>query len=183
MQSVAVEIVTKAEILVIAEDIMIKKFIKDITGITAKEEKAEADRLARLELVKKANESLQREKAEARKKAKEEKERKKAEEEAKLTPKERATKKKEPWVDVIKFKVNPDDVRYGFFEVDWNDYWVLKLKQEGYGEDGDPDEDIIARWFRDILLSAAATEGIDPATILAGSIDIKKVIRKNSEGS
>lgn len=161
----------------------LKKFIKDVTGLTAKEEKAKADELARLELVKKANKELQKKKAEERKKAKEEKLRKIAEEEAKLSPKELATKRGEYWVDVIGFKVNPDDVRFGFFELDWNDLWVLKLKQEGYGADGDLDEAIIARWFRDTLISAAESEGIDPGDILAGSIDIKKVIQKNSEDS
>ena len=161
----------------------LKKFIKDVTGITAKEEKAEAERLKRLALVEKANKELQKKKSEERKKVKEEKLRKIAEEEAKLSPKDLATKRKEPWVDVIGFKVNPDDIRFGFFEVDWNDLWVLKLKQEGYGADGDPDEDIIARWFRDILISAAVSEGIDPSDIVAGSIDIRKVIQKNSEAS
>lgn len=161
----------------------IKKFLKDITGATAREEEqlqqqieeakqAEESRIR----VEKANEALQKKKEEQARKRKERAE-------SKLTPKDLATKRKEPWVDVIGFKVNPDDVRFGFFEVDWNDFWVLKLKQEGYGADGDPDEDIISRWFRDILVSAAASEGIDPASILAGSIDIKRVIKKNLEDS
>ena len=161
----------------------IKKFIRDVTGITAKEQKAKAEELARLKLVEKANQELQKKKAEERKAKKEEKKRKEQEAEKLLSPKDLATKRKEPWVDVIGFKVNPDDIRFGFFEVDWNDLWVLKLKQEGYGADGDPDEDIIARWFRDILVSAAASEGIDPSDILAGSINIKKVIQKNSGNS
>lgn len=159
----------------------VKKFFKDISGITAKEEKAKADELARLELVKKANESLKKEKAEARKKEKEEKLRKKAEAEASLTPKELATKKGEPWVDVIGFKVNPSSIQKGFFELDWNDQWVLQLKQEGYGADGDPEEEIISRWFRDILISAAVSEGIDPNDVFSGSIDIRKAIQKNPE--
>ena len=168
----------------------IKKFIRDITGVTYRKEQR---LLAELEWQKqkdesrirteKANKAIQQQKAEERKKKKEEKLRKQAEEDAKLSPKDLATKRKEPWVDVIGFRVNPDDVRFGFFEVDWNDFWVLKLKQEGYGADGDPDEEIISRWFRDILVSAAVSEGIDPETILAGSIDVKRVIQKNSEDS
>ena len=133
----------------------IKKFIKDVTGITAAEE--EARRIYEEQL------KEEKKKLAAEKKVKqEEKKRKQREAEALLTPKELATKRKEPWVDVIGFKVNPDDIRFGFFEIDWNDLWVLKLKQEGYGADGDPDDEIIARWFRDILLSAAVEEGIVP---------------------
>ena len=63
---------------------------------------------------------------------------KEAEEQAKLTPKDRATKKKEPWVGVLETHVNKDNIRNGFFELDWNEYFVLKLRQEGYGFDGDP---------------------------------------------
>jgi len=54
-----------------------------------------------------------------------------AEAQAKLSPKERATRKKEPWVGVLETHVNKDNVRNGFFELDWNDLFVLKLKQEG----------------------------------------------------
>jgi hypothetical protein len=78
-----------------------------------------------------------------------------------LSEKEKATLKKEPWVDVIGFRVNPDNVRNGFFEIDWNDHWIEKLKQEGYGFDGDPEDEIIGRWYRDICYNAAAAEGID----------------------
>lgn len=163
----------------------IKQFLKDITGITANEiqarieeaKKADEDRIR----TEKANKAVQKQKAEERRKKKEEKLRKQAEEELTLSPKELANKRKEPWVDVIGFKVNPDDVRFGFFEVDWNDLWVLKLKQEGYGADGDPEEEIISRWFRDILVSAAVSEGIDPSTLVAGSIDVKRVMRNNPE--
>ena len=78
-----------------------------------------------------------------------------------LTDKEKATLKHEPWVDVIGFKVNPSNIRNGFFEIDWNDHWIEKLKQEGYGFDGDPEEEIVGRWYRDICTNAAAAEGID----------------------
>jgi hypothetical protein len=151
----------------------IKKFIRDITGITAREEQAKAEELKRLELVKRANESLKKEKAELRKKAKEEKLRKQAEEDAKLTPKELATKRKEPWVDA-RLNVTKNSVRYGFYDIDWNEYWILQLKQEGYGVDGDPDEAIIDRWLRDISASVAAEEGIDMSERDMGYINIVK---------
>ena len=52
---------------------------------------------------------------------------------AKATPKERATAKGEPYVTVLDTHVNKDNVRNGFFELDWNDEFVLQLKQAGYG--------------------------------------------------
>ena len=75
---------------------------------------------------------------------------KEQEELSKLSPKARATRKKEPWVGVLNTHVSEDNIRNGFFELDWNEHFVLKLKQEGYGVDGDKDEEIVDRWFREL---------------------------------
>jgi hypothetical protein len=101
-----------------------------------------------------------------------------AETQAKLSPKERATRKKEPWVGVIETHVNKDNVRNGFFELDWNDLFVLKLKQEGYGEDGDKDEEIIDRWFRE-LCANVVVDGDFGGPVNTGLIDIKTVKKDN----
>lgn len=99
--------------------------------------------------------------------------------ETRLTPKEIATKRKEPWVDVISFNVNRDNIRNGFYELDWNDYFIIELKKEGYGYDGDPDEEIVSRWFRDICLNAAAAEGVDMSNRASGIIDVSKFAKGN----
>ena len=101
-----------------------------------------------------------------------------AETQAKLSPKERATRKKEPWVGVLETHVNKDNVRNGFFELDWNDPFVLKLKQEGYGEDGDKDEEIIDRWFRE-LCANVVVDGDFGGPVNTGLIDIKTVKKDN----
>ena len=101
-----------------------------------------------------------------------------AETQAKLSPKERATRKKEPWVGVLETHVNKDNVRNGFFELDWNDLFVLKLKQEGYGEDGDKDEEIIDRWFRE-LCANVVVDGDFGGPVNTGLIDIKTVKKDN----
>jgi hypothetical protein len=101
-----------------------------------------------------------------------------AETQAKLSPKERATRKKEPWVGVIETHVNKDNVRNGFFELDWNDLFVLKLKQEGYGEDGDKDEEIVDRWFRE-LCANVVVDGDFGGPVNTGLIDIKTVKKDN----
>ena len=100
------------------------------------------------------------------------------EELAKLTPKDRATRKKEPWVGVLNTHVNSENVRNGFFELDWNEYFVLKLKQEGYGEDGDKDEEIVDRWFRE-LCANVVIDGDYGGPVNTGSLDIDTVKRNN----
>ena len=105
-----------------------------------------------------------------------------AEELAKMTPKERATAKGEPWVAVLDTHVNKDNLRNGFFELDWNDLFVLQLKQGGYGFDGDPDEEIVDRWFRDIIGQMLVEEGQDPNRG-AGFINVVPIATGKSEVS
>ena len=103
---------------------------------------------------------------------------KEAEETAKLSSKDRATKLKEPWVGVLNTHVNKENVRNGFFELDWNEQFVLKLKQEGYGFDGDKDEEIVDRWFRE-LCANVVVDGDFGGAVNTGVIDINSV-RKNN---
>ena len=100
-----------------------------------------------------------------------------AEEKSKLTAKERATRKEEPYVAVLNTHVNKDNVRNGFFELDWNDHFVLKLKQEGYGYDGDKDEEIVDRWFRELCANVVVDENLPEVN--TGVIDIQSVKRNN----
>ena len=100
---------------------------------------------------------------------------KEAERVAKLTPKERATERGEPWVDVLETHVNKDNIRNGFFELDWNEHFIVQLKEAGYGFDGDPDEEIVDRWFRDLAANMLAEEGLDPAARTAGYINVTKL--------
>lgn len=135
-----------------------KSFFKKIFGIEKLEkEKAEA-------LVQAANAKAQEEAA------------KEAERVAKLTPKERATEKKEPWVAVLDTHVNKDNIRNGFFELDWNEYFIVQLKKAGYGYDGDPEEEIVDRWFRDLARNMLAESGIaEPERVGAGFINVSKL--------
>jgi hypothetical protein len=78
---------------------------------------------------------------------------------AKLSPKERATEAKEPWVEVLDTHVNKENVRNGFFELDWNEYFVLQLRSNGY--QGDTDESIVDQWFQDLCRNIGAEAGVD----------------------
>lgn len=138
---------------------------------------------AREEAVKAAQEAAhlaEEAKAEAERAVEEAKKALEQEELAKLTPKDRATRKKEPWVGVLNTHVNKDNIRNGFFELDWNEYFVLQLKQEGYGADGDPDEEIVDRWFRELCANVVVDGDYGgPLPISTGVIDIQSVKRNN----
>jgi alkylation response protein AidB-like acyl-CoA dehydrogenase len=150
---------------------MIKKLFKKITGLQALED-AKAQAQAEIDAANKIALQKAEELAEANRQA----------EIAKMTPKERATAKGEPWVSVLDTHVNKDNIRNGFFELDWNELFVLQLKQAGYGFDGDPDEEIVDRWFRDIVKNMLADEGMDPNRG-AGYINVVPLTKDRSEVS
>jgi hypothetical protein len=148
-----------------------KNFFKKLTGLDKLEEKLEQTTILIAETEKKAGEAV---------KAAEEA--KAAELLAKSTPKDRANAKGEPWVSVLDTHVNKDNIRNGFFELDWNELFVLQLKQAGYGFDGDPDEEIVDRWFRDIVRNMLSEEGMD-TTRGAGYINVVPITKGKSEVS
>lgn len=98
-----------------------------------------------------------------------------------LTPKERATQNKEPWVAVLETHVNKDNIRNGFFELDWNEYFVLQLRGAGYK--GASDEEIVNQWFTELCRNVAAEEGIDMSRRGAGYINVNNLGNGRSEVS
>jgi hypothetical protein len=133
-----------------------KQWLKKITGIEA-EEKRIAEEKAALE-------------AESDKKLKIK------------DPKAYATKKKESWVNVLDMKVNEDNIRNGFFELDWNKYFIEELLTAGYGSDGDVEEEIVDRWFKDIVYNMLQEEGQD-TNRGAGYINVVPIDKGKSEVS
>jgi hypothetical protein len=97
-------------------------------------------------------------------------------------PKDYHTRKKEPWVNVIDVKVNEENVRNGFFELDWNKYFIAQLVEAGYGVDNDPEEEIVDRWFRDIVYNMLDAEGQD-TNRGAGYINVNPLGKDKSEVS
>ena len=153
---------------------MFKKLFEKITGLDkVREETARAEKLMleAQDATAAANQAKTAAEEETKKAAAEA-------ELAKLSPKERANRKKESWVGVLETHVNKDNVRNGFFELDWNDHFVLKLKQEGYGFDGDNDEEIVDRWFRE-LCANVVIDGDFGGPVNTGVIDINSVKRNN----
>lgn len=103
-----------------------------------------------------------------------------AEATAKLSPKERANKRKEPWVAVLETHVNKDNPANGFFELDWNEYFVTQLRQAGYGYEGDTDELIVDLWFKTLARNMLSDEGLD-LNRSQGFINVQKLDGNRSE--
>ena len=100
----------------------------------------------------------------------------------KTDPKAAATKRKEPWVNVLDMQVNEENIRNGFFELDWNKYFIQELLAAGYGSEGDEEEQIVDRWFKDIIFNMLQEEGLD-TNRNAGYINVVPIEKGKSEVS
>lgn len=69
--------------------------------------------------------------------------------------KELATERGEPYIKVLETKVDADNPKYGYFELDWNKNFVDNLKQHGFS--GNTDEEIVDHWFS-VLCNTIAEE-------------------------
>lgn len=93
------------------------------------------------------------------------------------TAKEIATAKKEPWVGVLDTQVNPDNVRNGFFELDWNEYFIVQLKSNGY--QGTTEEEIVDQWFQDLCRNIGNEAGVDMES--RGSGYVQRALREDGK--
>ena len=89
------------------------------------------------------------------------------------SPKEIATAKKEPYIAVLDTHVNKDNIRNGFFELDWNEYFVLQLKEAGYK--GTTEEEMVDQWFQDLCRNIGAEEGIDMERRGSGYVNVSNI--------
>lgn len=156
----------------------LKKLFEKLTGIDKLKEQVTEQITTTAQLVEEAKDAkkiaLQKQK-EAEKLSEQVKE---EAELSKLSQKERATRKKEPWVGVLDTHINKDNIRNGFFEMDWNEAFIIKLKQEGYGANGDNDEEIVDRWFRE-LCANVVVDGDYGGPVETGIIDIATIKQNN----
>ena len=98
--------------------------------------------------------------------------------EALMKEKEEATKSGEAWVAVLDTKINEDNIRNGFFELDWNNEFIEKLLDAGYK--GETNEQIVDGWFKTIARNILQEEGLDPDRG-AGYINVKDLGKDKSE--
>lgn len=74
--------------------------------------------------------------------------------------KEEATKRGESWFAVIDTQLNPENVRNGFFEMDWNNQFVEELLDAGYT--GESSEAVVDQWFKTVVTEILIESGEDP---------------------
>ena len=86
------------------------------------------------------------------------------EQKTKKTPKELATERYEPWVEVLSMDIDKDNPGNGAFELDWNDKFLSNLIRAGY--QGKTDQDIVDNWFkavcRNVIQENFEQEQADP---------------------
>jgi hypothetical protein len=116
-----------------------KNFLKKITGL----EKIEQEKIA-----------LEKERKRVSKLTPEQERR-----EALDKEKEAATKAGEAWVAVLDTQVNADNIRNGFFELDWNNEFIEQLLDAGYK--GESNEEIVDAWFKTIVTQMLQDDGQD----------------------
>jgi len=94
--------------------------------------------------------------------------------------KELATKAGKPWVAVLDTQTNPDNIRNGFFELDWNNEFIEQLLDAGYS--GESNEEIVDQWFRSIVTQMLEDEGMDTDRGM-GHINVVPIDKGRSEVS
>ena len=95
------------------------------------------------------------------------------------SPKDEATHNKQPWVGVLETHVNPDNPSNGFFELDWNEYFIVQLKSHGY--DGPSEESIVDAWFQNLCRNIGNESGLDMERRGSGYININNLGNGKSE--
>ena len=64
--------------------------------------------------------------------------------------------KEQPYVNVLKLDVNPENAKAGYMELDWNDHFVKFLHSNGYT--GESDEAVVNKWFNDVCRTVLLQE-------------------------
>ena len=91
-----------------------------------------------------------------------------------------ATKEGKPWVGVLDTQINPDNIKNGFFELDWNNEFIEELVDAGY--QGETNEQIVDAWFRTIAMQILGEQGMDTAREM-GYINVVPIDKDKSEVS
>jgi hypothetical protein len=91
-----------------------------------------------------------------------------------------ATKNGEPWVAVLDTQINPENIRNGFFELDWNNEFIEQLLDAGYS--GESNEEIVDQWFKTLARQMLEEENVSPNRDM-GYINVVPIEKGKSEVS
>ena len=94
--------------------------------------------------------------------------------------KQSATANGEAWVAVLDTQVNPENIKNGFFELDWNNEFIEQLLDVGYK--GESQEEIVDAWFKTIVIQMLEDEGQSTERSM-GHINVVPIDKGKSEVS
>jgi len=83
-----------------------------------------------------------------------------------------ADEKGESYINILSMELDPGNLNYGSFELDWNEKFIADLVRHGYMMNpNDTDADIVDRWFttvcRNIVLETYEQEqAINPTRVV-----------------
>ena len=77
----------------------------------------------------------------------------------KLSEKDQATLNKEPYVAVLETHFDPKDPGSGYFELDWNSFFIDSLRKAGYT--GVTEEEIVDKWFKTLCQNVIAEDNLN----------------------
>jgi hypothetical protein len=80
---------------------------------------------------------------------------------------------------VLEVNVNHENPRNGFFDLDWNEYFILSLRQAGYT--GGTDEEVVDKWFQDLCREIGNEEGLPMDRRYGGYVNINNLGNGKSE--
>ena len=108
----------------------------------------------------------------------EEKPKVKAPKKVEKTEKELANERGEPYVNILRVEIDPENINAGAFELDWNDKFLLNLIKAGYKQrDDDTDQIIVDRWFqtvcRNVALEYYEQQQADPSNRMDDRLNIQ----------
>tara|TARA_B100000780_G_C20934759_1_gene372670 strand:- start:206 stop:598 length:393 start_codon:yes stop_codon:yes gene_type:complete len=94
--------------------------------------------------------------------------------------KQEATRLGKAWVAVLDTQVNPENIKNGFFEIDWNNQFIEELLDAGYS--GETNEEIVDGWFKTVV-SQILEEGSESVDRDMGYINVVPIEKGKSEVS
>jgi hypothetical protein len=94
--------------------------------------------------------------------------------------KQEATRLGKAWVAVLDTQVNPENIKNGFFEIDWNNQFIEELLDAGYS--GETNEEIVDGWFKTVV-SQILEEGAESVDRDMGYINVVPIDKGKSEVS
>ena len=75
---------------------------------------------------------------------------------SKISEKDQATARKESYIKVLDTQIDSKNPSNGYFELDWNSYFVDELKKAGYT--GATEEEIVDKWFKALCQNIVAED-------------------------